>query len=85
MYAGTEGTLVGMGATIVPPLGQTQSFPLNAPSLPPLSLPFEGNIQYECDIPVHPFSLFPFPEKGWSPLLECGRLCRKTKVLYYKV
>ncbi len=64
IYSGTEGSLVGMGNTSVPPLGQVQFFPLNDPSLPKLSLPFEGNIQYECSAPVHPFSLFQRQQDG---------------------
>ena len=58
IYSGTEGTLVGRGATMVPPLGQTQSFPLSDPFLLPLPPPFEGNIQYDCDTGVHPLSFF---------------------------
>ena len=60
IYSGTDGSLVGSGLTIVPALGQTQSFPLNAVlGDPQVSMEsFEGNIQFDCDLPVHPFSLF---------------------------
>ena len=64
IYSGMEGTLVGSGTTTVPISGQTQFFPLNDPTLPPLLLPFEGNIQYDCDMPVHPFSLFQREQDG---------------------
>ncbi len=58
IYSGTDAALLGMGTTMVPALGQTQFFPLNDPSIPSVSLPFEGNVQYACNMPVHPFSLF---------------------------
>jgi hypothetical protein len=58
IYSGSEAFLVGMGTTMVPAFGQTQFFPLNDPSIPSVSLPFEGNVQYACNTPVHAFSLF---------------------------
>ena len=57
IYSGTEGTLRREGTTLLPPLGQIQLFPLDVvPAFSPFL--FEGNIQYECDIPLHAFSLF---------------------------
>ena len=57
IYSGTEGTLSQSGTVTVPPRGQTQSFPLDVfPVITPFL--FEGNIQYECNLPVHAFSLF---------------------------
>ena len=64
IHSGKEGAFVGNGTTTVLGLGQTQYFPLNSPGLQTLSLPFEGNIQYECDIAVHSFSLFQRKEDG---------------------
>ncbi len=58
IHSGPESTLILRGTTAILPLRQIQSFPLDVvPDLPP-SAPFEGNIQYECDIPLHAFSLF---------------------------
>ncbi len=58
IHSGSESTLVLRGRTAVPPLRQIQSFPLGAvPNLPPAE-PFEGNIQYDCELPLHAFSLF---------------------------
>ena len=64
IYFGPEGELMGRGTTMVRALGQTQYFPLNSLTLPSHTLPFEGNIQYECDMPVHSFSLFQRKEDG---------------------
>ncbi len=57
IYSGMEGTLRREGSKTLPALGQSQFFPLDVtPALSPFL--FEGNIQYECDIPLHAFSLF---------------------------
>ena len=64
IYSGPEGAFVGNGTTTVRALGQIQYFPLNSPGLQNASLPFEGNIQYECDVEVHAFSLFQREEDG---------------------
>ena len=57
IHSGPESTLIATGSIALPPSGQTQSFPLNDLPIAPLPAPFEGNIQYECDVPVHAFSL----------------------------
>ncbi len=58
IHSGSESTLILRGSTAILPLRQIQSFPLDVvPNLPPSAI-FEGNIQYECDIPLHAFSLF---------------------------
>ena len=64
IFSGTEGSLVGMGTTFVPALGQTQFFPLNDPSIPKLALPFNGNIEFQCSPSVHAFSLFQVAQTG---------------------
>ena len=72
IHSGPESTLIETGSTTLPPFGQTQSFPLNDLSIAPLPAPFEGNIQYQCDIPVHAFSLL---QEGDGGLVSNATSC----------
>ncbi len=75
IYSGPDGDLIGSGVWTVHPFGQFQDSPLNDDSLPEdLPLLFDGNIQYECDIPVHAISLFQRKKDGalFSNAVACA-------------
>ena len=72
IHSGPESTLIATGSIALPPSGQTQSFPLNDLPIAPLPAPFEGNIQYECDVPVHAFSLL---QEGDGGLVSNATSC----------
>lgn len=55
IYSGPGGTQAASGSMVVPGFGQTQFFPL---SQIPSPSSFQGNIQFDCDLTVHTFSLF---------------------------